>query len=318
MKSNLAGLRALLVGTLALVVPAGAAGQEPELRVSAAEENFRTEPGGTRIAVLLRDARLAAGESRERWREATLEAWVPESALVPTERDGRDLAVGRGGATLHASPDGAVVARGLEGLLLDEVSRADGWVRVRRTGWVWSESLELVAAASPLPAAPRGPRTLHASPDGPRLGTIDAQTPIEVVGQEGDWARVRVEAWVRVPAGAVVDLTRPLQNLSLRALRESPQAFRGRSIAWRVQFVAIQRADSLRIDLAPGETYILARDPGGEPGYVYIAVPPELLPAARRLVPLQQVEIVGRVRTGRSELMGHPVLELLELRPGQS
>lgn len=336
MSLNVVGLRALLVGTLAVTLPAAARGQEPELRISAAEENFRAAPSGTRIAVLLRDARLAGGESRDRWREATLEAWVRESGVVPTNRDGRDLAVRASGTTLHASPDGAVVARGLEGFLLDEVSRADGWVRVRRTGWIWAESLEPaptapVSGSRPVPAgsvvptetagssaraasAAAGPRTIHASPGGPQLGSISGQTPLEVVGQEGEWARVRVEGWVRVPSGAEVDLTRPLRNLSLRALREAPDAYRGRAIAWRVQFVAVQRADSLRSDLAPGENYILARDPGGEPGYVYIAVPPELLAAAQRVVPLQQVEVVGRVRTGRSALMGHPVLDLLELR----
>lgn len=334
-------VRALLVAVLALTPVPPAQAQEV-LRVSVAEENFRAAPSGTRIAVVLEDAPLAAGEARPQWREVTLQAWVAESGVVSTTRDGFDLAIRRTGTTLHASREGEVVARGMEGLLLDELERVDGWVRVSRTGWIWDASVEAAPAsaarpagparepaASPAPTAEAGPaapapagtsRTIHRTPSGPSLGTLAAETPYEVVGEEGDWTRVRVEGWIHTPGGAEagMDPSAPLRGLSLRTLRDDPEGYRGRSVAWRVQFVAIQRADSLRTDLVAGESYMLARDPGGEPGYVYIAVPPELLPAARRLIPLQQVEVVGRIRTGRSELMGHPVLDLLDLRSPRS
>lgn len=334
------GLRALLAGVLLAGSPAAAQEQRAELRVAVPEENFRATPGGTRIAVVLADAGLSGGASEGRWREVTLEAWVPEGAVVPTTRDGRDLALGRGGGTLHAAPGGATVARGLEGFLLEEVSRREGWVRVRRTGWVWSPSLAQAPAeqraaapateASPPPSATAdsatrtsvpastsasAQRRLLSAPDGDPLATIDTAARLEVLGREGEWARVRIEGWIRVPEQGGLNPSAPMTDLSLQALRENPDLYRGRSVAWRVQFVAVQRADSLRTDFAAGETYLLARDPGGEPGYVYIAVPQPLLAEARRLVPLQQVEVVGRVRTGRSQLMGHPVLELLQLRP---
>lgn len=330
----LAGARALLVGALVVASPALSQEPSPDLRLSVAEENLRATPGGTRIAVLLRDAPLVGGAAQERWREVTLAGWVRAASVVATTRDGYDLAISTSGATIHAEPGGAVLARGLQGFLLDEVSRREGWVRVRRTAWVWSPSVERMAAgASPAPGrpvaaapagsvdstsaagtGPAGPRSLHASPSGPALGTLDAGVRLEVVGREGEWARVRVEGWVRLPEGSDADASRPLTDLSLRALRESPDVYRGRTVAWRVQFVSVQRADSLRTDFSPGEPYLLARDPDGEPGYVYIAVPQALLADARRLVPLQQVEVVARVRTGRSPLMGHPVLDLLEMR----
>ena len=337
----LAGVRALLVGALVVASPALSQEPAPDLRVSVAEENFRAAPGGTRIAVLLRDAPLIGGASQERWREVTLEGWVRAASVTPTTRDGHDLAIATNGATLHREPGGAALARGLQGFLLDEVSRRDDWVRVRRTGWIWAPSVERLPAEGPAapPTAGRpadqdssgpgeaenagesgtdAPRSLHASPAGPALGTLDPAARLEVVGREGEWARVRVEGWVRLPEGSGPDGSRPLTDLSLRALRENPDLYRGRTVAWRVQFVAVQRADSLRTDFAPGEPYLLARDPDGEPGYVYIAVPQALLAEARRLVPLQQVEVVGRVRTGRSALMGHPVLDLLEMRPPRS
>lgn len=329
-----AGFRVLLAGALAIASPALGQESPADLRVSVAEENVRSGPGGTRIAVVVRNAPLRGGAAQERWREVTLDAWIRAAAVTATSRDGFDLAVSGDGATLHAEPGGATVARGLEGFLLDEVSRSEGWIRVRRTAWIWSPSLERIppeeraapVADPPAPspsAAPAdtarepapGERSIRASPDGPQLASVAPAAHLEVVGREGEWARVRLEGWVRIPGEGDVNPASPLTGLSLRALREDPETYRGRTVAWRVQFVAVQRADSLRTDFAPGEHYLLTRDPGGEPGYVYIAVPQALLAQARRLVPLQQVEVVGRVRTGRSPLMGHPVLDLLEIRP---
>lgn len=307
------GLRALLVGSLALAVPAHAQQQPEPLRVSIPEENLRQSPGGTLIAVLLEDARLSGGEKRGQWREVELDAWVREDAVRPTTRDGHDLAIASSDTPLYDAPDGTVVGRGRAGFLLDEVSRSDGWIQVTRTGWIWAASTSSAPPTGTSPA-PGESRTIHPSPSEPPFGTIAADVRLEVVGEEGEWARVRLEGWVKKPAGSEVNPTGPIQNLSLRALRDNPDLYRGRTIAWRVQYVAIQRADSLRSDLEPGERYILARDPGGEPGYVYIAVPPALLADVRRLVPLQQIEVVGRVRTGRSAIMGHPVLDLMELR----
>lgn len=171
------------------------------------------------------------------------------------------------------------------------------------------------AQSAPPPAdsaAPAAPRTLLARPGGDTLGALAPGAPVELIGREGEWARVRVEGWVRVPPGAALAPPRPGQ-VSLAALRGDPERYRGRTIRWEVRYVGLQRADTLRTDLAPGEPYMLARDPGGEPGFVYVVVPARLLPEVRRLTPMQRVTVVARVRTGRSALMGHPVLELTEL-----
>jgi hypothetical protein len=48
--------------------------------------------------------------------------------------------------------------------------------------------------------------------------------------------------------------------------------------------------------------------------FIYVAVPPERLAQVSGLLPLEQIRVVGRVRTGASPLTGGPVLELIEIQ----
>lgn len=314
-----AAVIALLLAAIAAPV---AAQPTPRVRVAVARENLRAAPGGTRIAILQEDAVLAGGATSGSWRAVTLEGWVPAASVEVTSRDGRDLSVRAPGVDIRATPGGKVIARGLTGMLLDQIERGGDWVRVRRAGWAWRESLEAPSRASATPAAPApegtsppaaAARTLHVSPAGATIGSVDADAEMEIVGRDGEWARVRVEGWTRM-ARAAEGAGTPAHDVSLESLRSDPEAYRGRLVAWRVRFVELQRADSLRTDLERGEAYMLARDPGGEPGFVYVTLSGDQIAAVRRLVPLQAIEIVARVRSGSSPLMGHPILELVELR----
>jgi hypothetical protein len=140
------------------------------------------------------------------------------------------------------------------------------------------------------------------------VAVVNAEAPVQVLARRGEWTRVRVEGWTREPvAGA------PPGRVTLAALRADPEAYRGRDVEWTLRFVSLQRADSLRTDLVPGEAYVLARDPDGETGLVYLAVPPALVAAVRRLAPYQPFRAAGRIRTARSPLMGHPVVDLVRL-----
>ncbi|MGW8282417.1 MAG: hypothetical protein ACWGON_03860, partial [Gemmatimonadota bacterium] len=88
----------------------------------------------------------------------------------------------------------------------------------------------------------------------------------------------------------------------------------GRRVRWSVQYVSLERAEPVRTDFYEGEPFLLARPADRAQGFVYIAVPPELLPQVESLRPLQTIEVLGRVRTGRSALMGVPILDLIALR----
>jgi hypothetical protein len=151
---------------------------------------------------------------------------------------------------------------------------------------------------------------LRTAPEGRAIARIDTGAFLTALARADGWTRIRVEGWVRddgvIPADTALRLA-----LSGADVRAAPERYRGAVVRWDVEFIAMQRADQLRRDLRAGEPYILARGPGEESGLLYIAVPPALVPDMERLQPLQVITITGRIRVGRSEPAGVPVLDLL-------
>ena len=123
--------------------------------------------------------------------------------------------------------------------------------------------------------------------------------------------RVRLEGWVRDTDLTVADST--LRPLSAADIRSDPAGSQGKLVQWQVEAVALQTADALRTGLQPGESYLLALGPGAEKTLVYLVVPPALLPSARSLPPLSQITVTARVRNGKSEPAGVPILDLQSL-----
>jgi hypothetical protein len=77
--------------------------------------------------------------------------------------------------------------------------------------------------------------------------------------------------------------------------------------------VGLQTADPLRRDMARDEPFLLAMGPTGEDAILYIAVPPELLAQARAIPAMERVLLTARVRTGRSNPTGAPILDLVSV-----
>lgn len=102
-------------------------------------------------------------------------------------------------------------------------------------------------------------------------------------------------------------------GVSAADLRADPVGTRGKVVRWSVQILAKQKADALRRDLAADETYLLARGPYEENSLLYLVVPPSLLVMAKSLPELSQAMITARVRTGKSDLVGVPILDLLTI-----
>jgi len=143
---------------------------------------------------------------------------------------------------------------------------------------------------------------------GPPVGQVLKGATVDVIARDRDWVRVRLEGWVRESDLIAADTT--LRQLSAADIRTNPAAAKGKLVRWEVEAVALRSADPLRTGLQTGEQYLLALGPGAEKTLVYIAVPPALLPNVRSLPALAPIIVTARVRDGRSEPAGVPILDL--------
>lgn len=299
-------------------------------------ENFRREPTGTAalLATVNGGVELRAESVDGRWVQVVLDGWIWGRSLEETDREGYDLVVGaRDGENLRSEPNGRILARASTGALFEEVERRPGWVRVRRVGWMFGQSLEQLGSASagrraepprPVPpvAAAADPvldravtadRTvLRRSPDGDSAGVLVPDAPVRVIARSGEWVRVQVEGWARD-----TDL-RPstpgvLVGVTGAEVRARPAEFEGKRVQWIVQFIAVQDADEVRRDIPTGQRYMLARGPLPETGFVYVILTDDQVGQLAKMEPLTELVIVGHVRTGRSHYLGNPVLSLVEM-----
>lgn len=153
---------------------------------------------------------------------------------------------------------------------------------------------------------------LRAAPDAATTGDLLKTSTVQVIARDRGWTRVRVEGWVPDSVLVPADTTYRA-GLSAADLRANPQAARGKTVMWSVEFLALETADPLRHGLVDGEPYILARGPGSENALLYLVVPPSLMGTARALQPLARITVVARVRDGRSDPVGIPILDIQNL-----
>jgi len=141
---------------------------------------------------------------------------------------------------------------------------------------------------------------------------VTAETPLRVLGRTGDWARVQIEGWVKAtdlqtaPPGVAL-------GVSAAELRAEPQRYAGQVLRWTLQYIAVQKADDLRPDIPTGATYVLARGPLPERGFVYVIIPDGKLAAVQPLPPSPTSRSPRAVRQGRSRYLGNPVVDLISL-----
>ena len=339
-----------LGGLGGLAAPPAYAQGAPRYRVTADNTWFFTDVAGRRIARLAQGAVVSAtGATRNEWIQVALDGWIFATSVGPSDRPDFDLLVTRSpNENLRAAPAGPLLAELASGFGLKRIgnptdSGATRWLHVRREGWVLRSALAPVAdvvatrttdsladsvdagrappqRATPDPvdssrAQPMRMTTVYRAPDGPEAGTLAAEIPLRVLSRNGEWTRVQFEGWVKggelqvAPAGVLVGVT-------AAELRTEPQRYLGQILQWRLEFIAIQKADELRPDIPAGASYVLARGPLPERGFVYVIVADSRLPAFRALNPLATIQITARVRSGRSRYLGNPVVELVSLEGG--
>lgn len=306
--------------------------------------------GARSLGTLLRGGTVASGPTLGGWQQVTLDGWL-EAGFLGGKVDTFPRSVRRNGSTLRASasPTARAVARLNGGTGLQLIGTSGRFSRVQFVAWVRTEGLgrpngaaaqasgrgvrpvppkavdaapSLLAAPAPAEAAlipdgalkPAGSRgaDVRLAPDGRILASVRPQAVLVPQARDRGWVRVRLEGWVRerdlMPADSALRGIR-----SAADLRSDPEGTKGVTVRWVVDVLGLQTADGLRRDLSEGEQYLLARGPDGEEALLYLAIPPTLLETARAWPQMSRALVVARVRTGRSEPTGVPVLDVQSL-----
>lgn len=278
-------------------------GKRDTFDISAASDDVllraSASPRGTRLASMKEGMGLVRVGRRGDWLKVRRTAWVkssslggknaPEVAEAPRDRDS-----GSPAKASESAPGGeaTTTAHG------DVDNGADSTAKGGD------------AAAGVMAAQRRA--ELRLAPDGRAVAALDSNANVTVLARERGWTLVRLEGWL--PDSALVPVTGTmLTALSAADLRAEPDRYRGQTVRWEVQKIALQTADPLRRGLAPEEPYLLARGPGDEHSLLYLALPRSLVDQARRIEPLTRITVTARVRAGRSEPSGVPLLDVLSI-----
>jgi hypothetical protein len=296
------------------------------------EENIRSEARGVVLGRVLPGVALPVLSVEDQWVQVNLEGWMWTRSLQVTDLLGFDLVVSVAPQeNLRTAASGEIMARLVDGTLLDRVESVPGWTRVRRAVWVWAESVEVTGDTSIPPSIqPGAPPTeegedrwwrgeagetpLLSGPDGDTLALARSGTDLRVLAREGNRIRVRLEGWSWAPEGgnAGAAASQGPSELTPAQASQDPEGSRGMTVTWELQFVSLERAEKIRTDFYEGEPFLLARTGVGDSQFVYIAVPPDRLGEVEGLIPLERIRVVGRIRTGAAALTGNPILDLLE------
>jgi len=278
---------------------------------------------------------VRTGEAPTGWVRISREGWVLQSALdrppaanvarasSPPRRPAASTAASSrkaSGGEVASPPSKAAVKKPAESSAA-RVNSPEPKARLAGTSTPTAVAVTKSAAAtkssSPLSDSTLVPTSniaLRAAPDARPLATVAQGTTLVPLARERGWVRVRLEGWVQerdlVPADTAVRT-----GTSAADLRADPQGSRGKVVRWNVQVLAKQKADVLRRDLAPDEVYLLARGPNEENALLYLVVPASLMSSANAMPELTQAMVTARVRTGKSELVGVPILDLLSITP---
>lgn len=321
---------ALAVLSAALATPAAA----QRGRITA-DTDVRSAPGGTVVAQLRAGTTWSTGATRSGFVSVTIDAWV-DASRFGAGRDSFPATVGaQSSLRIREQPslNGRVLGSFRSGAGVTIAQRRDTWARIRREVWVPNSAIT-VQTASPQETPPSAPsvvaeepaslparagslRTsrevpLRVGPEGSVLAMLDSGVIVSPQMRDRGWVKVRIDGWVPesyfVPADSAFSAT-----LSVADLRADPEGHRGKLVRWQVQVVGLQTADPLRRDMRPNEPFLLVIGPAGEDATVYVTVPQELIERARAIPRMSIVILTARVRNGRSNPTGAPILDLVSI-----
>jgi len=282
---------------------------------------FYKAPSSQSLGTLAAGTEVVPGRTSGRAVEITLQGWIVSRSLGPFNRDGFN-AVATRAESLRDKPNGAAIARLVNGVGFVRSDTDGDWVRVRRTVWIDQRAITggISAPAAVVPEGPSrvevGARTpLSLTPGGSTLGAVDSGAFARLIARSGGWSRIQVEAWVpdsalsTTPPGVLVGLTQA-------EIRSDPPRYVGQVVQWRLQFISLQKADELRPEIPEGASYLLTRGPLPEPGFVYVIIPSDQRARFEALPALKELLVRGKIRSAATKYLPTPVLELSAVMEG--
>lgn len=311
-------MTALVITLLATPVAA-----QSSLRLTQ-DTRFTKSPGGQSLGTLLAGADVSPGKTQGSATVVRIEGWVPSASLGPMRRDSFDVGVTkRPNENLRSTPDGAVIARVFPNVGFIKVETRGDWTHVKRDAWIDQKAVQAALAAmltgtpvtGPDRAEVTGRMPLAATPGGAVIGSLDSGATAKMLARSSGWTRIQLEVWVPDSGLRATD-SRVLVGLSQAEVRANPARYVGQMVEWRVQFVAIQKADELRPEIPEGQPYLLTRGPLPEPGFVYVVVPSNKVSQFEAVPALKELTIRGTIRAASTKYLPTPVIDLVEVVSG--
>lgn len=264
-------------------------------------ENVRAEPDGMVLARAEEGALFRRVGTRGGWTRVRRSGWITRSSLPRAVTAASGLGAGTGGTT-SARRDTAVPVNAPPAEASAPPAQAPARDTSREAGRADPEERRvLVGRGTPV----------YRAPEGQAIARLDAPLDGIIAATDRDWVRVRFEAWVR--ASELAGSPPPRPAITAADIRGDPARFIGRTVTWRLQFLAHQRADELRPEMPLGQSYLLTRGPLPESGFVYVMVTREQARELVGLEPLDDLEATVVIRAGRTRYLATPVVELVRL-----
>jgi hypothetical protein len=326
----------LPVSVLALLIILAAPVDAQERFRVTTDVSFRKNGNGVVLGTLVRGDEITVRRVDGSWAELRLEGWIFNQSIARTNREGFDVMT-RNRENLRAEPNGKIIARVSSGALLDRTDERGGWTRIRRDVWIPRSSLRSLSNAtaqrdSVRPSASAGvgaglsspsapgdyieaaqATRLLATPEGTPVGALEQGGRVRVLNRSGDWVRVQLEAWVKESETRPASDSGALTGVTAAEVRAAPGRYVGKVVDWRLQFLAVQKADELRPEIPAGRHYLLTRGPLPESGFVYVIIPQSQVERFRALTPLQELVVRGTIKAAATKYLPNPVLELVSL-----
>lgn len=282
-------------------------------------QNLRIRETPSLQGRILGSFRAGAGlrvlDRQDTWARVRREVWVPSSAItVTTASSGATTTPNRPATAPPSRPSGPTPATPSATPPATPPAASPNRPSTSST----SAPAPTAQGVAPVPSSPapagalraQSRVPLHQGPGGTSLGELASGAVVVPQARERGWVKVQVDAWVPeslfVPTDSAFGAT-----LTAADLRADPEGHKGKVVRWELQVVGMQLADPLRRDMQRDEPFLLTMGPVGENATVYVTVPQGLITEARAIPPLTNVILTARVRTGKSNPTGAPILELI-------